>query len=172
MTGDTLVEEPVNEIPLETSVKQAPLDQQPVNKIPLEESAMDVPPNQVSAADNVGNLGDGEVRTALQDEAESLLGKHGREVDSIQNERYDRVIDDDAKVEKPAALDTSNSKNGKENYEPIHEEDPTLPQKPIKRARTGYFIFADEKRAEIQAKVCGNLNFMYLPCHHGLKVLC
>jgi hypothetical protein len=36
MTGESVAEEPVNEIPLEQSVKEAPLDQQPVNKIPID----------------------------------------------------------------------------------------------------------------------------------------
>ena len=33
------------------------------------------------------------------------------------------------------------------------EEAMTLPARPIKRARTAYFIFADDKRAEIAAQV-------------------
>jgi hypothetical protein len=33
------------------------------------------------------------------------------------------------------------------------EETTTLPARPIKRARTAYFIFADDKRAEIAAQV-------------------
>ena len=44
----------------------------------------------------------------------------------------------------------SSSKEEKENDEPSEQN---LSARPIKRARTAYFIFADEKRPEIQAKV-------------------
>jgi hypothetical protein len=168
MTGESVAEEPVNEIPLEQSVKEAPLDQQPVNKIPIDEpsinESLDKPPNQVSVANNVGHADSDEV------ERESLVGKRGREVEGNQEVRDYAVIDDKAEGEKPAALDSADSKDGKENYEPVEEES-TLPQKPIKRARTGYFIFADEKRAEIQAKVCAKLNLSYLWCSCELTVL-
>ena len=91
---------------------------------------------------------------ALQgDMTTSSAGKRERETDNDVDERQgeDEIVDD-AKFEPPAAVDDA-SKEGKENDRPA-TDDSALPLKPIKRARTGYFIFADEKRAEIQAQVC------------------
>jgi hypothetical protein len=43
----------------------------------------------------------------------------------------------------------------------------SIPQKPIKRARTAYFIFADEKRSEVQSKV----RWINLGCLENLTTL-
>ena len=45
------------------------------------------------------------------------------------------------------------AKGEEEEEEEEEEETTTLPARPIKRARTAYFIFADDKRAEIAAQV-------------------
>lgn len=61
--------------------------------------------------------------------------------------KTENPVVDEAVEEKVEAADDS-----KENEEP--KECAPLPVRPIKRARTAYFIFADEKREEIKAKVC------------------
>lgn len=43
---------------------------------------------------------------------------------------------------------------------------PALPARPIKRARTAYFIFTDEKRSEIQAQVSSVLFLFEFPVFH------
>ena len=40
-----------------------------------------------------------------------------------------------------------------EKKRPLAENDTTVPRKPIKRARTAYFIFAEERRPEVQKQV-------------------
>ena len=50
----------------------------------------------------------------------------------------------------------------------------SLPQRPIKRARTAYFIFLDAKRAEVQAKVRNKICFYFVNlrlkwCDRGSK---
>jgi len=54
------------------------------------------------------------------------------------------------KEEETQAKDDSSEKSGDDK----HPRDGTiLPQRPVKRARTAYFIFADEKRPEVQKEV-------------------
>lgn len=68
-------------------------------------------------------------------------------VTEIEDGKTDNPVVDETVEEKVEEADDS-----KENEEP--KEYAPLPVRPIKRARTAYFIFADEKREEIKAKVC------------------
>ena len=75
-----------------------------------------------------------------------------------------RSLEESEDVGEEDASETDKKKSAKEQqHAPPSEQDETktatptattsLPARPIKKARTAYFIFADDKRAEIQAKV-------------------
>jgi hypothetical protein len=83
--------------------------------------------------------------------AAKLDGNEGeKEESNDQNdEEEEDEEEDDTKPEAKEDDDDEEDEAGKENDEPKT----TLPLRPIKRARTAYFIFADDKREEIKAKV-------------------
>ena len=85
-----------------------------------------------------------------------------------------RSLDESEDVGEEDVSETDKKPSAKEQHHaPPSEHDesktatPTattsLPARPIKKARTAYFIFADDKRAEIQAKV--SLRKEHLRCH-------
>jgi hypothetical protein len=88
-----------------------------------------------------------------EDDVKNPKEKREREEEDDEEEikEVEEIHGDGENEKKPAASDDGN-KEGNENDEPTIDA-PALPLRPIKRARTGYFIFADEKRAEVQAKV-------------------
>ena len=126
------------------------------------EISVEEPAQEIRGACDEGNASQGEAVAVEETDPETIalqgdmktssVGKREREMENDVDERHgDEEIADTAKLEAPAAVDDE-SKEGKENDKPKSDES-ALPTKPIKRARTAYFIFADEKRAQIQAKV-------------------
>jgi len=70
------------------------------------------------------------------------------------NEQDDEIDSSAAAAAAAETLGESPSEeqtNDKSTGSPIN---PSIASRPVKRARTAYFIFADEKRAELQKQVC------------------
>ena len=91
---------------------------------------------------------------SIKDQPSSQLDKHMHETET-EDDDPEKGQHDAMEDRKPSVANDT-TKEGKEidNKEVAETDDLALPTKPIKRARTGYFIFADEKRAQVQAQVC------------------
>ena len=74
------------------------------------------------------------------------------EMDSNQQGQEDDTIADQSEPHDSNQSNNETTKN-KATSEPPNASSTSLPARPLKRARTAYFIFTDEKRSEIQAQV-------------------
>jgi hypothetical protein len=82
--------------------------------------------------------------------------------DGEEKENRKRKAEESDEEDEPNDQEEEDEEDGKPAAVPP-KTDIDLTQ-PIKRARTAYFIFSDEKRAEIQAKVCGSsVEFPFFP---------
>lgn len=63
--------------------------------------------------------------------------------------------DEEAAKESTSCKDTTESKPSNEGDAKENQNSPTeiMPQRPVKKARTAYFIFCDEKRPEVKKEV-------------------
>jgi hypothetical protein len=122
-------------------------------KQPAEETAVAVAAAVKDQSDQVDdNANDGDETT-----------NNNKEVPpSAESEQQSSSPDEHAAKDPPTEHDESsieNSNNANKNKDPP-EDPPTaaaasLPPRPIKRARTAYFIFTDERRPELQKQVSG-----------------
>lgn len=74
-------------------------------------------------------------------------GKDGDGNENLEEKDATQQENDPAPGEKASTKSTESEESAKK------EETQTLPARPIKKARTAYFIFAEDKRPEVQAKV-------------------
>lgn len=106
---------------------------------------------------------------APKDEPNDLKPSDGEKEESNDQNDGEEDHEEEEDAAKPEAKeDDDDEEAGKENDEPKA----TLPLRPIKRARTAYFIFADDKREEIKALVSigalplSSCSHSFLCCNH------
>ena len=125
--------------------------------------------NNDKAADTTEPKDGGNDKDVKEEEETQPVSPQGKEKEESKNEHNDATEldpqepkdnndadkdnDDDEKKkekEKEEEVDDAKDESDKKN-----KEKPTgsLPKRPLKRARTAYFIFTDERRPEIQAQV-------------------
>jgi hypothetical protein len=128
------------------------------SETPVEETAPEIRVVYLQGHERQGEaVADPAAKTSgsrLQDEIKTgpvRKRERGTDVDVDDRQGEDGIVDE-TNAKMPEYFDDA-SKEGKENDKST-TDDSALPTKPIKRARTGYFIFADEKRSQIQAQVC------------------
>mmetsp|Transcript_26809 Transcript_26809/g.39671 ORF Transcript_26809/g.39671 Transcript_26809/m.39671 type:complete len:349 (+) Transcript_26809:46-1092(+) len=124
-------------------------------------------PNNNTTSDEVtnreSNKREREGETGLNDENEDIsTGKKAEEpkkpasegVENEENEAPGKESIEEKDTEQPKRVPTIAEKSSTESTvnKDNKDETPVLPTRPIKKARTAYFIFAEEKRPEIQAK--------------------
>ena len=85
------------------------------------------------------------------------------------NNDADKDNDDDEKKKEEVEVDDAKDESDKKN-----KEKPTgsLPKRPLKRARTAYFIFTDERRPEIQAQVRSCVFLKFSPIQSNPRRAC
>lgn len=84
------------------------------------------------------------------DEDEEAAGEE-EEINEETKEEDDDEIDDEVE-EHDDEVDDDDSVSGKEKKNKAAPSASSLPPRPVKRARTAYFIFTDEKRPKVQAE--------------------
>ena len=104
--------------------------------------------------DDVGGDSDVQKASIPSKSDENASGSEENEVQAVDKvdkstdaEMANEDVDDSAEEEVDGAA--SNNPDGKED-----KGETPVPPRPIKRARTAYFIFAEDKRPAIQAEVC------------------
>jgi DNA-directed RNA polymerase I subunit RPA43 len=96
-----------------------------------------------------------EIETA-QDEAkqETTEDASNKNKDDTPEDNKERKEDKDNETEPATETETAQDEAKQETteHEKANKEPPPLPPRPVKRARTAYFIFTDEKRPQVQAQ--------------------
>lgn len=110
----------------------------------------------------IGNVENKDVAAGSCDgvgeDADAVTRKDDADVDESGNDNADddkqfATADEKVTDDAPSKVEESLSSDGRKR--PSNEEDDgePLPTLPLKRARTAYFIFADEKRDEVKQQV-------------------
>ena len=124
----------------------------------------------------IGNIENKDVVTGRCDgvgkdkDAEAVTRKENVDVDESGNDNADdaqfTTVDEKVTGDSPSKADGNLSPDSRKRSSNEEEEEEPLPTLPLKRARTAYFIFADEKRDEVKQQVIISNFIPYTICFY------